>query len=181
MIERPKRAVTRFFIPLIDVLILLFCIFLLMPFMDQPGSAEPAGKQAVEKQEQTPEQLKSEIAGLRLELSKATNDLRQLQEERTNPAEKVVPFVLEIEPKFGHLIYYGGGEVRRIKDRRDAEEIISQHKRRIGIAKEPLFIIILPKELTGVPSAPQLKEYRSWFDDNKAPLQIQNPLSRSGQ
>ena len=33
MIERPKRSVTRFFVPLIDVLILLFCIFLLMPFV----------------------------------------------------------------------------------------------------------------------------------------------------
>ena len=33
MIERPKRSVTYFFVPLIDVLILLFCIFLLMPFV----------------------------------------------------------------------------------------------------------------------------------------------------
>ena len=44
MIELPRRSVTRFFIPLIDVLTLLFCIFLLMPVMkgkaDGPGSAE---------------------------------------------------------------------------------------------------------------------------------------------
>ena len=32
MIRMPRRSVTRFFIPLIDVLILLFCIFLLMEF-----------------------------------------------------------------------------------------------------------------------------------------------------
>ncbi len=32
MIHMPRRNVTRFFIPLIDVLILLFCIFLLMEF-----------------------------------------------------------------------------------------------------------------------------------------------------
>ena len=32
MIKMPHRNVTRFFIPLIDVLILLFCIFLLMEF-----------------------------------------------------------------------------------------------------------------------------------------------------
>ena len=36
MIVLPKRSVTRFFIPLIDVLILLFCIFLLMPFVSGP-------------------------------------------------------------------------------------------------------------------------------------------------
>ena len=33
MIQMPRRSVTRFFIPLIDVLILLFCIFLLMPLV----------------------------------------------------------------------------------------------------------------------------------------------------
>ena len=32
MIHMPRRNVTRFAIPLIDVLILLFCIFLLMEF-----------------------------------------------------------------------------------------------------------------------------------------------------
>ena len=44
MIERPKRAVTRFFVPLIDVLILLFCIFLLMPFVATPQRPEPEPK-----------------------------------------------------------------------------------------------------------------------------------------
>ena len=44
MITAPRRSVTRFFIPLIDVLILLFCIFLLMPlFKPQAGAgAEPS-------------------------------------------------------------------------------------------------------------------------------------------
>src|SRR6266571_2346107 len=40
MIQLPKRSVTRFFIPLIDVLTLLFCIFLLMPVVE--GEAGPA-------------------------------------------------------------------------------------------------------------------------------------------
>jgi hypothetical protein len=33
MIQMPQRSVTRFFIPLIDVLTLLFCIYLLMPIV----------------------------------------------------------------------------------------------------------------------------------------------------
>jgi len=33
MIRLPQRSVTRFFIPLIDVLTLLFCIFLLIPLV----------------------------------------------------------------------------------------------------------------------------------------------------
>ena len=42
MIRPPQRSITRFFIPLIDVLILLFCIFLLMPFVSNPeGTPDP--------------------------------------------------------------------------------------------------------------------------------------------
>ena len=44
MIHRPKRAVTRFFVPLIDVLILLFGIFILMPFVATPAVPEPDPK-----------------------------------------------------------------------------------------------------------------------------------------
>ena len=40
MIQLPHRAVTRFFIPLIDVLILLFCIFLLLPFVSKQDGEE---------------------------------------------------------------------------------------------------------------------------------------------
>ena len=35
MIHMPHRSVTRFFIPLIDVLLLLFGIFLLMPIASE--------------------------------------------------------------------------------------------------------------------------------------------------
>lgn len=172
MIERPKRAVTRFFIPLIDVLILLFCIFLLLPFTNQPGSAKSTDK-AEEKKELTREELQRENAGLRLELSKAQEDVRQLQEERTNPAQKVAPFIVEIEPSQGHLVYYSGGKARRINDHLDAKEIIDQHKRRIGIGKDPLFIIMMPRQFSIWPSAPQLAEYQSWFPNP----QLNNPLS----
>ena len=44
MIRLPRRSVTRFFIPLIDVLILLFCIFLLMPIVEE-GAGGPAGSE----------------------------------------------------------------------------------------------------------------------------------------
>ena len=42
MIQMPRRSVTRFFIPLIDVLTLLFCIYLLMPIV-KPAGAEETG------------------------------------------------------------------------------------------------------------------------------------------
>ena len=46
MLKMPQRSVTRFFIPLIDVLTLLFCIFLVMPLATD---AREANKTAAEK------------------------------------------------------------------------------------------------------------------------------------
>ena len=40
MIEMPRRSVTRFFIPMIDVLTLLFCIYLLMPMVSEADGGE---------------------------------------------------------------------------------------------------------------------------------------------
>src|SRR5690349_9265321 len=59
MIQMPRRSVTRFFIPLIDVLTLLFCIFLLMP-MVRPAE----GVSAAHDQERL-RQLEEEVARLR--------------------------------------------------------------------------------------------------------------------
>ena len=42
MLRMPQRSVTRFFIPLIDVLTLLFCIYLLMPIIKPAGAEETA-------------------------------------------------------------------------------------------------------------------------------------------
>src|SRR5438067_4217840 len=50
-IQMPRRSVTRFFIPLIDVLTLLFCIFLLMPLVkateESPEAETRASKDTV--------------------------------------------------------------------------------------------------------------------------------------
>ena len=86
MIQLPQRSVTRFFIPLIDVLTLLFCIFLVMPLAKEPGdnSAEVADleerlRQKEEELERLresgrdlPRELRDEIDKLRQERGKAT-------------------------------------------------------------------------------------------------------------
>ena len=46
MIHLPRRSVTRFFIPMIDVLTLLFCVFLLLPVFQQSQSANPDREKA---------------------------------------------------------------------------------------------------------------------------------------
>ena len=56
MLEMPRRSVTRFFIPLIDVLTLLFCIFLMMPAVKRTAEAgQPPDQQALARREQRAE------------------------------------------------------------------------------------------------------------------------------
>ena len=69
MIELPKRSVTRFFIPLIDVLILLFCIYLLMPIIKGPAesTAEASGDEVAplgEPEKQELRRLRREVREL---------------------------------------------------------------------------------------------------------------------
>jgi hypothetical protein len=176
VIERPKRAVTRFFIPLIDVLILLFCIFLFMPFMSQPGAAgtEDVEKTAPDPKELTPEEMKRDIAGLRADLDRARKDVRRLKDERADPTAKLSVSVLEIDPKSGALYYFRDGDRLPVKDARAALDVIDDHKRRSGVGKEPFFIILMPRELSGYPSGRQIAEYENWFKG--VPHRFDNPL-----
>jgi chromatin segregation and condensation protein Rec8/ScpA/Scc1 (kleisin family) len=73
MIQMPRRNVTRFFIPLIDVLILLFCIFLLMEFNSETE---------VDKQVETVEEQSESIDGLQAELQRRTKENQQFEELR---------------------------------------------------------------------------------------------------
>ncbi len=172
MIERPKRSVTRFFIPLIDVLILLFCIFLLMPFMNEPSNA--ASRKTLEQTDLTPEAMKKEMAGMRIDLDRARKEIKRLQSERKDPTERLSVCVLEIDAKDGSLFYYTGGDRKLVAHERDAEQIIDDHKRRSGPDKEPFFVILMPHELTGWPSRKQRDTYARWFKD--VALRFDNPL-----
>src|SRR6267378_2584565 len=83
MIRQPRRSVTRFFIPLIDVLILLFCIFLLMPIVDETSSG-PGGDAKLTAGEtqvlrQRLDQLQRRV--VELEQTRESPRMRELQEE----------------------------------------------------------------------------------------------------
>src|SRR5690242_15112781 len=123
MIEFPRRSVTRFFIPLIDVLTLLFCIFLLMPMIkpagdtpemtnaappdltpgDAPARANPPG----ETQPGSPINP-SESAKEREELEKLRTDKIDILQQR------LFIRVLEIDPDTGKLFYREPDGVREI-------------------------------------------------------------------
>ncbi|HMF11926.1 MAG TPA: hypothetical protein VKE94_06450, partial [Gemmataceae bacterium] len=63
MIKLPRRSVTRFFIPLIDVLLLLFCIFLLMPLVK--GGSETQGDEVDAVRPERVRKLEEEVERLR--------------------------------------------------------------------------------------------------------------------
>src|SRR5436189_5202856 len=82
MIQFPRRSVTRFFVPLIDVLTLLFCIFLLMP-MVKP-SAEATGMNQLANLEAQLQTKQEELERQRKEggaTEKLQEELKQLREE----------------------------------------------------------------------------------------------------
>ncbi|MBM3996182.1 MAG: hypothetical protein FJ303_18825 [Planctomycetes bacterium] len=71
MLHMPRRSVTRFFIPLIDVLILLFCIFLLMEFNSESE---------VDRQVDALAEQSEEVERTKAELDSRTKKLHELQE-----------------------------------------------------------------------------------------------------
>ena len=162
MIERPKRSVTRFFVPLIDVLILLFCIFLLMPFVSTPPKTEEAKAKAKAK-EPEPE-LPADVRELRTELERARRELGRLKAERSTLAERLSVKVLEIDPKDGRLYYFHEGERLPVTSQAAAEAVITLHRRASG-TRDPFFLILYPRQKSGYPEQQQADDYARWFKD----------------
>jgi hypothetical protein len=160
MIERPKRSVTRFFVPLIDVLILLFCIFLLMPFVATTAETESAKGKAKAKEPELPKDVRE----LRTELERARREVEKLKAERGNLAERLSVKVLEIDPKDGRLYYLQEGERVYVTTQAAAEAVITLHKRASG-TKEPFFLILYPRQRSGYPEQQQADDYARWFKD----------------
>lgn len=158
MIVRPKRSVTYFFVPLIDVLILLFCIFLLMPFVSTSGETEPDAKNKVAEPE-----LPKDVKELQSELAKARAEIARIKSEKMPLSQRLSVKVLTVNSD-GVLYYFGpeGGEVR-VDTPEKAETLITEHERASG-TKEPYFLILYPKGVA-LPSQKQEKDHALWFKD----------------
>src|SRR5437016_26454 len=107
MIQMPQRSVTRFFIPLIDVLTLLFCIYLLMPLVK--GSAESSDDGSPRSAEEETERLRQEVARLqkeREEPERLRAELEQLRREKGQVLQqRLAVRVLEVDRANGKLYY----------------------------------------------------------------------------
>jgi hypothetical protein len=162
MIQMPRRSVTRFFIPLIDVLTLLFCIFLLMPFVKSAGEGEselaastapPLDLNAAEPKDQA-----RRIEDLRRELER-------MRKDRAEFAQHLVVRPLEIGRDDGKLYYYAGSEHLEIRNQNDALRLIEQHRRdlRQKGGEELYYLILYPRSLSGYPTERQIRDYERWF------------------
>jgi hypothetical protein len=166
MIQMPRRSVTRFFIPLIDVLTLLFCIFLLMPFVKtiEKGSAGDASADRLRRLQEELERLRQEGTELpadqRAELERLRKERKELLQDR------LAVRVLEIDPANGGL-YYLVPERKDIKRMEDAQALIGKDRDRQKESKRELFYLILyPRDPVNVfPHVEQRQEYDKWFSD----------------
>lgn len=175
MIVMPRRSVTRFFIPLIDVLILLFCIFLLMPFVSGPPSTEPASP------DKTPEKrLPEDVATLQAQLAETQARLAEEQKRVERLLKQthadflknhLAVIVLDIDPRDGTLIGYDP-ERDELKTEADAVRFIARQRalaNKGGAVKDVYFMIRYPRRTGGVqssfPTAGQIDRYNEWFKD----------------
>ena len=170
MIAQPKRSVTRFFVPLIDVMILLFCIFLLMPFVSKPDE----GKGTSEPPEAVDPTLPTNVEKLQQELAAARRRIEELKKQRASLGDRLSVRVVEVDKETGKLFAFDadGGGRQEVRDQADAERIINQQRARAG-AKDEFILILYPRELSGYPLREQIETYRRWFKD--VPHGFDNP------
>jgi hypothetical protein len=171
MLQMPQRSVTRFFIPLIDVLILLFSIYLLMPMVAAPEGPAAENKQLREQVEKLEQKLQQGKAisgkGLTAELIKEIEELRKAKAQAL--ANRVALRVLDFDEE-GRLWYQDGDSRIQVKNENVARRLIAADKEKVkeryGEKRELLYVLRYPPrdKDRGLPSPAQLREYRKWFE-----------------
>jgi hypothetical protein len=162
MIQLPRRSVTRFFIPLIDVLTLLFCIFLLMPMVTpaEGTAGTPADAQKQRDAARHPSEGEQLTPELRRELQRLREDKMKVLEQR------LLIRVLEIDPGSGKL-YVNDPERIEIRNAEDARELIERDGRGRGADnREVYYLILFPRDRKSpYPLREQREKYEHWFND----------------
>ena len=174
MIRPPHRSVTRFFIPLIDVLTLLFCIFLLLPYVT-PTEAESNEPTPVNRDaEALRGGARDNVNDLRHDLERVESERNQLRERLDTVLKRLTVRVLEIDKENGRLFYFDPDRVDIASDA-DAQRLIDR-ERRAAAGREVYFLFLFPREVSGYPQQRQVDAYRRWFRD--VPHGFDNPRGR---
>ena len=186
MIRPPKRSVTRFFIPLIDVLILLFCIFLLLPFAKRDDAKAGATKDSESNTE-------AELTHLEKGLNRLESERKRLEDVRSATGRdlsgRIAPILLRIDSKMGQLFRGSGdGAVLIDPDRNPGQvrRMVEADRSKLGtdggIRREPYYLF-LPESGSPFPTVAQRQCYIRWFAVVDAAADVGRPdfiLGRSG-
>ena len=174
MIRPPQRSVTRFFIPLIDVLILLFCIFLLMPYVSPTEGELPEPPPVSRDAEALRSGAGDDPKDLRRDLERTEFERDRLRERLDTVLKRLSVRVLEIDKESGKLYYYDPERIDVGGDA-DAQRLIDR-ERRAAAGREVYFLFLFPREVSGYPLQKQVDSYRRWFRD--VPHGFDNPRGR---
>ncbi len=167
MIHLPKRSVTRFFIPLIDVMILLFCIFLLMPLVKATEENAPDNEVA---RDQRLRELEEEVERWRRQAGETPQNVREelerLRQEKLKVLqERLVIRVLEIDAATGRLYYYDPERVE-IDGQARARQLTELDRGRQAGKSEVYYLILYPRDpASPFPHRGQRERYNRWFED----------------
>ncbi len=178
MIAMPKRSVTRFFIPLIDVLLLLFCIFLLMPLANEEDlkkSQESSlnSKEDVDSLERELQILREQLLKYR-DLEPKLKDLQQMQEElerlklaaKKSLQERAAFQVIDVDGKTGSIYFYdpAKGDMPRVslENETAVADLIARHKKE-NPGRDLYYFFLYPRPETGFPTLAQERTYQRWF------------------
>ncbi len=156
MIQPPRRSVTRFFIPLIDVLTLLFCIFLVMPLA---RDAREANKTAEEKAaEGRTKQLEAELKRLRDE------NARLRGARAGGKFERATVRILEVNDKTGELYYYKGQTRADLDDRAAVRRVVDEDRLLVSDPRKLTYVLRLPRNPGYAhPNREDLANYEAMF------------------
>ncbi len=166
MIEMPRRSVTRFFIPLIDVLTLMFCIFLIMPMVkpsEDTGFGRAAREERIRQLEAELERAKKQ--GKSLSTSQE-EELKKLREELARTLQqRLVIRVLQIDPQTGRLFYYDDNKKKVFLDsRQTADALIDADRRSQGSNHEMYYLILYPRDANTIyPLVEDRERFDQWF------------------
>jgi len=168
VIQMPRRSVTRFFIPLADVLILLFSVFLLMPYVKPTGESSDAAEGP--KPPPTPEirdvaELNRQLTQSKRDLDRAKRDIERLQKEKASVLRGLVVRTLEIDKDDGRLYYYDDDKRVEIRNEADAHRYVSAQQDKILKSSGELYFLFLRPRDSTFPLGQQRSDYERWFQD----------------